>query len=334
MRRLSFLSYAIGPVLITTGLLVIDVALQPSLMDPANWATTLALASPYIVIGMAQTLPILTGNGGLDLSVGPLAGFCAVLAAGVLVPAGISDPWLLLPMVLGFGLAAGALNGLLVAYLRLPPIIATLGAYLFYAGVASQVMPTPGGEVPDWLTAVVGSYGPVPGVALVLLAVAVVWVLVSRTAYVRNLLAVGCDDRMAYTAGVDVTAVKVCAYAGAGLLCALAGLLLASLLQSADAAVGPPFTISSITAIALGGVSLAGGRGGLLGAALGGASFFLIQHLLTAAGISAFQLGIANGAIMIAALALSAQIDHLRKRQGGISRTAALKPPTEMTEAG
>ena len=276
MRRLGFLSYAMGPALIAVVLLALNVAVQPSFVQPSAWASTLALASPYIVIGLAQTLPILTGNGGLDLSVGPLAGFCSVVIAGVLVPAGISDPWLLLPVILGFGLVAGAANGILVAYLRLPPIIATLGAYLFYTGMASQVLPTPGGEVPGWLTDIVGNYGPIPGVAIVLAVIAAAWLLVSRTAYVRNLMAVGGDDRMAYTAGVQVSLVKVGAYAGAGLFCAVTALLLVGLLQSADANVGPPFTITSVAAVALGGVSLAGGRGGLLGAAMGGASFYLI----------------------------------------------------------
>lgn len=315
MRRFGFLSYAVGPALIATVLLMLNVVVQPSFAEPARWATLLALASPYIVIGLAQTLPILTGNGGLDLSVGPMAGFFSVLIAGVLVPAGVRDPWSLIPIALGFGLVAGAVNGALVAYLRLPPIIATLGAYLFYSGMASYVQPTPGGEVPNWLTGIVGTYGPVPGIAVVFAAIAAAWILLSRTAYVRNLMAVGGDDRMAFTAGVHVGAVKVVAYAIGGLFCAVTGLLLAALLQSADANVGPPLTITSVAAVALGGVSLAGGRGGLLGAALGGASFFLIQRLLTAAGISAFELNIANGAIMIAALALSAYIDGLRKRR-------------------
>lgn len=320
MRRLGSLSYAVGPGMILMALLLLNVAVQPSFAEPARWATMLALASPYIVIGLAQTLPILTGNGGLDLSVGPMAGFFSVFIAGVLVPAGVSDPWTLIPIALGFGLAAGAINGTLVAYLRLPPIIATLGAYLFYRGMAKYVQPTPGGDVPDWLTAIVGSYGPVPGIALVLAAIAAGWLLLSRTGYVRNLMAVGGDDRMAFTAGVRVDIVKVVAYATGGLFCAITGLLLAALLQSADANVGPPLTITSVAAVALGGVSLAGGRGGLLGAALGGASFYLIQRLLTAAGISAFELNIANGAIMIAALALSAYIDGLRKRRGYVQQ--------------
>jgi ribose transport system permease protein len=318
VRRLAPYSYAAGPLFITTVLFVANVILEPAFVQRSDWAATLTLAAPFILTGLAQTFPIMTGNGGLDLSVGPLAGFCSVLVASVIVPHGIHAAPLVVPLIIGFGLAAGAVNGVLVAYLRIPPIIATLGAYLFYSGLASQLMPTPGGEVPGWLIRLVGSYGPVPGTLILFAVVTLLWLLLSRTAYVRNLLAVGGDDRVAFTAGVKVAAVKVSAYAFAGGLAALAGLVLTGSLQSADATVGASFTISSIAAVALGGVSLAGGRGGLLGAALGGASFYLIQNLLTAASVSVFQLDIANGAIMIAALALSAQLEVLRKRRGRV----------------
>ena len=100
------------------------------------------------------------------------------------------------------------------------------------------------------------------------------------------------------------------------MLAALAGLMLVGSLQSADATVGSTFTISSIAAVALGGISLAGGRGGLLGAAIGGGSFYLIQNLLTVASVSVFQLDIADGALLIAALALERPDRVLRRRRG------------------
>lgn len=311
-RGLGEESYAIGGVLIAAALFIANIVLQHSFISPGTWASTLALASPFVLTAMAQTPPLLTGNGGLDLSVGPLAGFVAVLVAGVFTPHGLGAPEVLIPLALGFGLAAGAVNGALVAYLRLPPIIATLGAYLFYTGMASEVLPTPGGTVPGWLVRLVGQ---VPEVLVVFAVIAVGWIGLSRTSYLRNLLAVGGDDRAAYTAGVNVAAVRLWAYAIAGLLAALAGVLLAGSLDSADATIGPAFTVSSIAAVALGGVSFAGGRGGLLGAALGGASYYMIQNLLTVSGVSVFQLDIADGVILIAALAIGAQIELLRRRR-------------------
>jgi ribose transport system permease protein len=314
-RFLGGESYAIGGAAIAVMLFIANVVMQHSFISPSTWAATLALASPFIVTGLAQTPPLLTGNGGLDLSVGPMAGFVAVLTAGVFTPHGLGSPELLIPLALGFGLAAGALNGVLIAYLRLPPIIATLGSYLFYTGMASEVLPTPGGMVPGWLVHVVGTYGPVPGVLIVFVLIAAAWIGLSRTSYLRNLLGVGGDERAAYTAGVNVAAVRLWAYAIAGLLSALAGLLLAASLNSGDATIGPEFTISSVAAVALGGVSFAGGRGGLLGAGLGGASYYMIQNLLTVSGVSVFELNIADGVILIAALAIGAQIELLRRRR-------------------
>ena len=333
-RRLSESSYAAGPTLIFVALFVANAAWQHSFLDPSNWATTLALASPFVLTALAQTLPVMTGNGGLDLSVGPFAGFSAVMAAGVLGPAGVTAPELVLPIILGLGLAAGAFTGFLIAYIRLPPIIATLGAYLFYAGIAAQIMPTPGGTVPGWLTKLAGSFGPIPGTLIVFGAVAVGWILLSRTAYLRNLLMLGGDDRAAHASGVNIAVVRLIAYALAGLLSALAGLLIAGSLQSADATVGPTFTISSIAAVALGGIGLGGGRGGLLGAAIGGGCFYLIQNLLTVASVSVFQLDIADGLLLIAALALSARIEFFRRRRGmrAVARLQALVD--EPTAAG
>lgn len=313
-RQFSIGSYVTGPLLIFAVLFLANVIWQTSFIHPDNWATTLTLAAPFIITGLAQTVPILSGQGGLDLSVGPFAGFVAVLVVHTYGPAGLGAPELLIPIVILTGLAGGGINGVLVAYVRLPPIIATLGSYLFYTGIAAEVLPTPGGTAPHWTTVLAQSYGPVPGMFVVFGVIAVGWILLSRTAYVRHLLSVGGDDRAALTSGVDVGKVKVIAYALAGLLSAIAGLVLAGTLNSADATIGPPLTISSVAAVGLGGVSLAGGRGGLLGAAIGGGTYYLIQNLLTVIQVSPFQLNIADGVILIVALAFGGLLERRRRR--------------------
>lgn len=313
LKRESMSSYAAGPVMIFAVLFIANIIWQTSFIHPNNWASTLTLAAPFVLTGLAQTVPILSGRGGLDLSVGPFAGFVAVLIVHTYGPAGLGSPELLIPMVVLTGVAGGAINGALVAYVRLPPIIATLGAYLFYTGIAAQVLPTPGGTAPHWTTVLVQSYGPIPGMVFLALVVAIAWMLLCRTAYVRHLLSVGGDDRAALTSGIDVAKVRVIAYALAGLLSAVAGLVLAGTLNSGDATIGPPLTISSVAAVALGGVSLAGGRGGLLGATVGGGSYYLIQNLLTVIGVSPFALNIADGVILIAALAFGGLLERRRR---------------------
>ncbi|GGL94829.1 ABC transporter permease [Nakamurella endophytica] len=310
-------SYAAVPAAFAVVLLVVNLAFDGGFLSGGNLASTLAVSSPFVISALAQAFPLLSGGGGLDLSVGPVLGFTTVLVAGVLVPHGFVQPLTLIPTVLVFGLAVGALNGILVAYVRLPAIIATLGTYLIFSGLAAQVLPSPGGSVPLWLVDLTHSYGPIPGIALVYIAIAVCWILLSRTAYVRNLLSVGGDDRAAYTAGINVPLVRTVAFALAGMLSAVAGLLLTGTIQSGDATVGPIFTVTSLAAVALGGLSLQGGRGGLLGAALGGATYYLIQNLLTVANVSVFQLDVASGLVLILALALNGTLDHLRKKRGG-----------------
>lgn len=313
-------TYAAVPFALLVVLFVVNAAVQPQFLNHQTWATSMAVLCPTVLTAMAVTLPVLSGNGGIDLSVGPLAGFMTVFIAVVLVPAGITSPVLIIPIVVLFGLLSGAINGVLVAYVRLPAIIATLGMYLFYDGLGTDVLPQAGGSVPVWLVKLNGNVGSIPAVWLVFLLIAVVWTLVSRGSYPRNLLAVGGDERAAFTAGVNVARLRLITYSIGGMLACLAGLMLTGLIQSGDGTVGAPYTISAITAVALGGISLAGGRGGLLGGAIGGGVLFLIQQLLTDAHVSVYSVSTIDGIILIAALALNGTVEHLRRRSAAARR--------------
>ncbi len=307
-------SYAAVPLALLILLFVVNAAVQPQFLAQNSWATSMSVLCPTVLTAMAMTLPVLSGNGGLDLSVGPLAGFMTVLISTILVPAGITTPVLVIPIVVVFGALSGAINGVLIAYVRLPAIIATLGMYLFYQGLGTDVLPQAGGNVPVWVVKLNGSFGPIPAVWVVFAVIALVWTLLSRGSYMRNLLAVGGDERAAFTAGVNVARLRLITYMIGGVLGCLAGLMLTGLIQSGDGTVGPPYTISALTAVALGGISLAGGRGGLLGAALGGGVLFLIEELLTDAHVSVYAVSIVDGIVLILALALNGTVEHLRRR--------------------
>lgn len=317
-------TYALVPAALLIVLFVVNAIVQPVFVQQHSWSQEMAVACPTILVAMAMTLPILSGNGGLDLSAGPLAGFMTVFIAAVLVPAGITTPQLVIPIVIAFGLASGAINGVLVAWVRLPAIIATLGMYLFYDGLGTEVLPQAGGQVPVWIVTLNGSFGPVPGVWIVLAVIAVIWLAITRGSFMRNLLATGGDERAAFTAGVKVAAVRVWTYSLTGALACLAGLMLTGVIQSGDGTVGAPYTISALTAVALGGISLAGGRGGLLGGALGGGVVYLISELLTDAHVSVFQVNIIDGIILIVALALNGGVELARRRL--FTRRAARAP--------
>jgi ribose transport system permease protein len=130
-----------------------------------------------------------------------------------------------------------------------------------------------------------------------------------------QLMAAGSDDRAAYTAGVNVTAARLVSYILAGAFAGVAALSLTALIGSADPNVGPTYTLLAISSIALGGVSLAGGRGGLIGAAIGALDIFLLQSVLTFFNVSTFVLQVAYGAILVAAVAFTPLQDLMMARR-------------------
>ena len=202
------------------------------------------------------------------------------------------------------GTVLGAINGALVAYVRMPAIVATLGTYLLFFGLTPWVMSRPGGDAPGWLsgeTAIVG-----------LLFVAVVWAAIHRTPLHAYLMAVGGSAKAAYTSGLDVAAIRLFAYALGGLIAAVGALAMTALLGSADPNIGAPITLKAIAAVALGGVSLAGGRGGFVGAAAGALVIFLMQLVMTSTGWSTFVLQMVFGSVLVLAVLFNAIVVRRR----------------------
>ncbi|MBZ9760524.1 ABC transporter permease [Mesorhizobium sp. CA8] len=309
LRKLRGVGFAVVMLVV---LLVLNVALNPARFQPSSWGALLGLAAPLIGAAVASAPVILAGRGGIDISVGPLMGFVNALVIQLLfLNLGISSPWIIVPAALLVGALVGAANGTLATIVRIQPIVATLGTYLFLTGVTLTILPAPIGPAPDWLKAMAGPLSIVP-LALIGLS----WLFIHRTPYHDLLMAVGSDDRAAYTAGVPVTRVRLIAYVLTGIFAAAAGLMLTSLIGSADPNIGPTYTLIAIAAVALGGVSLAGGRGGLGGAAIGAIDIFLLQSLLTTFNVSTYVLQIAYGLILVIAVVLTAVQERLSRRKG------------------
>jgi ribose transport system permease protein len=307
IRRMGFA----GVLLII--LIIVNLVLNPTRFHPAGWGALIGLAAPLIGAALASTPAILSGRGGIDISVGPLMGFVNAIVISVLfLKGGVDSPFVLIPAALIAGAAVGAINGFLVSIVRIQPIVATLGTYLVLMGVTLTIVPAPIGPAPAWLKAMSGSLSILP-LAVIFLA----WWLIRRTPYYDQLMAVGSDDRAAYTAGVDVTRVRFIAYVISGVFAGMAAIMLTALIGSADPNIGPNYTLIAIASVALGGVSLAGGRGGLLGATIGAIDIFLLQSLLTAFNVSTYVLQIAYGVILVAAVVLTAVQERAAKRERG-----------------
>lgn len=284
-------------------LVVFNVFLNPVRFSPGNWPTVLGLAAPLILATLATTVPFLAGRGSIDVSVGPLMGLINVIIVRMLiVDPGLSSPWIIVPAALLLGLASGALNGFLAAILRIQPIVATLATYLIYSGLALSILPSPAGSVPPWLSGLAGPMSILP-IGLVVVA----WLFFRRLPFYELLMAVGSDDRAAYTAGVNVPAVRFFAYVMGGLIAGVAALALTALIGSGDPNIGPGYTLIAIAAAALGGVSLAGGVGGLLAAFIGAADIFLLQNMLASFNVSTFVLQATYGIVLVLAVSLNSE---------------------------
>ena len=293
------------------GLLIVNLVISPYMLKPAVIVGMLSIAMPLMLGAMAVTPSILSGGGGIDLSIGPLMGFINILLVTQL-GGGVPGVAAIIILML-IGAAIGGLNGFLVAIIRVQPIVATLGTYLILSGINLWLLPIPIGPAPGWVLILSRSVFGIPGAILLMLIPACIWLALLCTPFVRTLLAVGGDDRVAFSVGINVSLVRILAYSLGGLIAAVAGIALTAAIQSADASVGPPFTLQVITAAALGGISLAGGRGGMLNGIQGALSLFLIQTLLTDLGVSIYWQQICFGTTLLIALVLNSNATHFFK---------------------
>jgi ribose transport system permease protein len=299
--------YAFVLVLVVA-LVMANAVIRPAFLAPTEWPALLGTLAPFAILGVASTPPVL-GGGGVDLSVGPLATVVNCLLISVLMPHGLGGPFVAIPLLLLLGIAVGVINGVLVAVVRLDPVVATLGSLFILVGVALKIAATPENPGENWTTGLAGLMGGwFPGALLTMAAPAVVWLALRRTAFVRNLYAVGGDDAASFSAGVNVIAVRVGAYAVAGLFAAIGGIALTALIQSSDSSLGTNYALVALAAVSLGGTSFAGGSGGVLGSFLGACGIFLLQELLSATGASSNYVQLAYGVLLVLGVVLSATL--------------------------
>jgi inositol transport system permease protein len=289
-----------------------------------------------IAIGVTQVIIL----GGIDLSSGSLVGATAMVvmsfAQTALVngnpnPKAIFGDWamdlpVVVPIVIGMacGILAGVINGCLIAYTRIPPFIATLGMMVSARGVArwwsnGQPVSFPteaygnlaNGDILGSMTFGVLSWpGQNPAVVFVVLAV-VFHILMTRTVYGKRSYAIGSNEAAARMSGINVDGHKVLVYTIAGLLAAVAAILLTSKNLTAQAGMGVMYELDAIAMAVIGGVSLSGGRGSIIGTVLGAMIFSTIISGFTSIRLDAYYQEMVKGAIIVAAVVL----DQWRQRQ-------------------
>lgn len=301
-RLLRTYSFAFALVL-ALALLIANLIAQPNF----GWTEQLATFAPLGVAAMASTPAIISGRGGFDLTISPLMTFTSILFVTWLVPAGLGGA-VSVPIILAIGAAIGAINGLLIVGLRVPPMVVTLSTYFVFVGIDLKLVPTPQTLSSSWVQHLAGSVGPIPGAVFSLGLPLLIWWGLSFIPFRRTLFAVGSNDATAYSSGVNVYAVRVGAFALGGLFAAIGGFALTGLVSSVDSSQASAYTLAAIAAVALGGTSLQGGRGGVFGSLVGASVIYLIQSLLFALKISTTWLQVVYGTALVLAVVLSAKV--------------------------
>ena len=259
-------------------------------------------------VAMAQTLVVLTA--GIDLSIGMVFVLTNCLASWLVVGTP-TETALGVVVVLLVGALCGAINGAIVIFGRLQPIVATIATGAVYFGIALLLRPFPGGSVnedlADALTGRLFGFLPASLVALVVV-VLIVWVPFSRSVTGRAAYAAGSSELAAYMSGVPIKRAKFVAYTLSGLLGAIGGLFLTFFTYTGEAAYasGNAYTLFSIAAVVLGGVSLFGGRGSAIGAIFGALAFRTIGDLLFVFDFDPLWQPLFQGVVLLIAVSLGA----------------------------
>jgi ribose transport system permease protein len=259
-------------------------------------------------VAMAQALVVITA--GIDLSVGMIFTLTNCVASAIVIgsPTQVA---LGIVGVLAVGLACGAVNGLIVIYGRLQPIVATIASGAVFFGIALAIRPTPGGSVDETLAdALTGRIFDVVPTSLVVLAavVVVVWIPFSRSVTGRAAYAIGSSEAAAYMSGMPIRRAKFAAYTIAGLLAGIGGLFVTFFTYTGEAAYasGNTYTLFSIASVVLGGVLLSGGSGSAIGAIFGALAFRTIGDLLFVFYFDPLWQPLFQGVVLLMAVSLGA----------------------------
>ena len=283
----------------------------------------LANVAPMAIAALASAPSIIAG--GFDLSISPLILLTNTIFVVWLAPHGFNGAPAI-PVVLAIGAAVGLLNGLLIIVLRVQAIVVTLAMFFSLQGIVLLLAPNPVSvSSTGWVANLAGSFGPVPGALFTIGVPVLIWFGLRLVPFGRLIYAVGSNDTTAFSSGVNVNAVRVASYALGGLFAGFGGLALTALVSSANASNSTEYTLVAMAAVVLGGTSLAGGRGGLIGPLLGAFSIYLMQNLLATFAINPAYLQIVYGGILIVAVVLGGAASG--ENGGGLRRAGASVGP-------
>lgn len=302
-----------GRILVASGmvpglilLFVVGALSSDSFLTTTNISNVLRLSAVLGLMAIGQTLVILSGGGGIDLSVASVAAAAAIVGA-TYQGGGLA---VILLVSLGVGAFFGLINGLGVTTAGLQPFIITLATLTIARGVGFELTNAQPVflDVPGLSQLSQGDLGPIPIPIVILgLAVIVVQILLSRSVFGRNLYAVGGNEDAAYGAGINVRAYRVGVYMISGVFAALAGVLGMAQLNTADPNFAQGYELQAIAAVVVGGALLSGGRGNVIGSLVGVLIIAFLSNLLNLLNVNPWTNLMVTGLIVIVVVAMNRQ---------------------------
>jgi ribose transport system permease protein len=316
LRTLTRAGRLFGMPLLLAAALAATVAIHPDFGSFEIQSLALG-ALPLALAAAAQAIVVLSG--GIDLSIGSMIAVSNVLSASLMQHATFGQSLALSFLVLVAGAGQGLLNGLVVAFSRIPDVVATLTTGFIWGGVALLILERPGGGAPAaYLNIAAGAdFGPWAPNALVVLvvAVALIWLPIKLSRIGLIIYAAGSDPVAAFRSGVDVMKARTIAYAFSGMASAVGGMALTMTTGIGAPLAGAYYTLSSVAAIVIGGVSLTGGRGGMAGPVIAALLLTLAPMDLVFLGIDPNYGQVIQGTLIVMVVMIAGAFTYLNERK-------------------
>ena len=304
------------PYVILLALVVSTSLLQPNTVS-FDWLGIKTNAIlPLALATCGQTLVLLTG--GIDLSIGGVISLTNSLEATRMSNSVESMVAFTLGM-LALGVLLGAINGIIIVRIGLQPFIATLITWSIYGGLALWILPTDRGNVPQvFIRVLLAHPGGIPVSLLLLVVLGVFWLYLKRAPLGKSILSLGSNAKSAYLSGINVNRVRLIVYALSGFFAAAAGVYRTAQVASGSPTAGNNFILLSVSAAVIGGTSLAGGKGSLIGSIIGVCVLKIIGDLLVFSGVSSYWAALFQGLLLILIIAAVSIGELVRRRREGL----------------
>lgn len=292
------------------GLIIFSVLISfasPRFLTKSNLLNVFRQTSINAIIAAGMTFVILTG--GIDLSVGSILGFSGAIAAGLL--AGGVNIFFAILAALIIGAVAGMFNGIIITKGKVQPFIATLAMMILLRGAtlvytSGRPIPVPAATTSPIFRKIGAGY--VAGIPIPIFIMAIIflicYVVLTQTKFGRHLYAVGGNEKAAKLSGINTDRIKVLAYTISGMLASIAGLIVTSRLSSAQPTAGDGYELDAIAAVVLGGTSLVGGQGSILGTIIGALIIGILNNALNLLDVQSYYQMIAKAVVILVAVLL------------------------------